>query len=138
MAAMAARSQNGRMTAALAVQHLQTRRPVPSRPPSTLRDVACWTSFAVAAVLFVLDAMTTIQVLAIQPLAMEQNPMARWTLDAHPTAPFILKAAIVAECAAVAGIVRAMHEGWAAYLVSAMMAGSGVVGIASAVGALIG
>ena len=94
--------------------------------------------FAVAAVLFVVDAMTTIQVLAIQPLAMGQNPIARWTLDTHPAAPFILKAAIVAECAAVAGIVRAMHEGWAAYLVSAMVAGSGVVGIASAVGALIG
>jgi len=126
------------MTAALAVQDPQTRRRIPSRPPGTLRDIACWTLFAIAAVLFVVDAMTTIQVLAIQPFAMEQNPIARWTLDAHPMAPFILKAAIVAECAVVVAIARAMDEGWAAYLVSAMMAATGVAGIASAVGALIG
>ena len=31
-----------------------------------------------------------------------------------------------------------MDEGWAAYLLSAMMAATGVAGIASAVGALIG
>jgi len=138
MCAMGAWSHHGGMTAALAIQDPQARRPIPSRPPGTLRDVACWTLFAVAAVLFVVDAMTTIQVLAIQPLAMERNPIARWTLDAHPVAPFILKAAIVTECAVVVGIARAMHEGWAAYLVSAMMATTGLVGIASAVGALIG
>lgn len=138
MCAVGARSHHGRMTAAFAVQHPPTRRPIPSRPPGTLRDAACWTLFAVAAVLFVADAMTTIQVLAIQPFAMEQNPIARWTLHAHPAAPFILKAAIVAECAVIVGIARAMHEGWAAYVVSAMMAITGLVGIASAVAALIG
>ena len=91
--------------------------------------------FAAAVVLFVVDAMTTIQVLAILPFAMEQNPIARWTLDAHPVAPFILKAAIVAECAVVVAIARAMDEGWAAYVVSGLMAATGSVGIASAVGA---
>ena len=138
MCQVAARSHHGRMAAAVAVQHPPTRRPIPSRPPSAFRDVACWTLFAAAAVLFVVDAMTTIQVLAIQPFAMEQNPIARWTLDAHPAAPFILKAAIVPECAVVAGIVRAMDEGWAAYVVTGMMAATGLAGIASAVGALIG
>lgn len=138
MCRIVVRSHHGRMTAAVAVEPSPTRRPIPSRPLITRRDAANWMVFAAAAVVFVVDAMATIQVLAIQPLALEQNPIARWTLDVHPAAPFILKAAIVAECAVVAGIARAMDEGWAAYVVSGLMAATGLLGIATAVGALIG
>lgn len=99
--------------------------------------LVCWIVFAVAAVLYVLDALTTIQVLAVQPLAVEQNPLARWSLGLNPVAPLILKAVIVAGCAVVVGVARAMKEGWAAYVVSAVMAATGVLGIASAVGALL-
>lgn len=123
------------MTAAFAVVDQPTRRPIPSRPPMSIGDVVCWAVFAAAAVLFVLDAMTTIQVLAVQPLALEQNPIARWTLEAHPVAPFLLKAAIIAECAVVVRIVRSMDEGWAAFVVSGLMAGTGLLGIATAVSA---
>lgn len=128
-----ARSHHRGMTAAFAVVDPPTRRPIPSRPPMLAGDVLCWAVFAAAAVLFVLDAMITIQVLALQPLALEQNLIARWTLEAHPFAPFLLKAAIIAECAVVIRIVRSMDEGWAAFVVSGLMAGTGLLGIATAV-----
>lgn len=123
------------MTAAFAVVEPPTRRPIPSRPPMALGDVVCWAVFAAAAVLLVLDAMTTIHVLSIQPFALEQNPIARWTLDAHPAAPFLLKAAIISECAVVVRIVRSMGEVWAAFVVSGLMAGTGLLGIATAIAA---
>lgn len=123
------------MAAAFAVDEPPTRRPIPARPPMGLRDVVCWAVFAAAAVLFVLDAITTIHVLSIQPFALEQNPIARWTLEAHPVAPFLLKAAIITECAVVVRIVRSMDEGWAAFVVSGLMAGTGLLGIATAIAA---
>ena len=129
------RSHHRGMTAAFAVVDKPTRRPIPSRPPMALSAVVCWAVFAAAAVIFVLDAMTTIHVLAVQPLALEQNPIARWTLDAHPFAPFLLKAAIIAECAVVVRIVRSLDEGWAAFVVSGLMAATGLLGIATAVAA---
>ncbi len=50
--------------------------------------MACWTVFAAAAIVFLVDAMATIQVVAMQPFAIEQNPIARWTLGVHPAAPW--------------------------------------------------
>ncbi|MEX1172159.1 MAG: DUF5658 family protein [Chloroflexota bacterium] len=114
------------------------RRPIPSRPPFVVADVACWAVFAVAAVIFALDAIVTIHVLAVQPLAFEQNPIARWTLGTHPAAPLLLKGAIVAECAIVIAIVRFQGERWAAWVVSAMVAATGLLGIATAANAVAG
>lgn len=120
-------------TTAVAVVDKPKRRPIPSRPPMAVAELASWVVFAAAGVIFVLDAMTTIHVLSVQPLALEQNPIARWTLEAHPVAPFLLKAAIIAECAVVARILRTMGEAWASYVVSGLMAGMGLFGIATAV-----
>lgn len=112
------------------------RRPIPSRPPLRLADVGVWAAFAVAAVVFVLDATTTIVVLGIRPDAVEQNPIARWTLTAHPVAPYLLKAAVIAECAVACAMARSMGERWAAWVMVALMAGIGIVGIGTAVVAL--
>lgn len=112
------------------------RRPIPSRPPLRLADVAMWAAFAVAAVIFVLDATTTIAVVGVRPDAVEQNPIARWTLTAHPAAPYLLKAAVIAECAVACAIARSMGERWAAWVMVALMAGIGAAGIATAVVAL--
>lgn len=112
------------------------RRPIPSRPPMRLADVAVWSAFAVAAVVFVLDATTTIVVLGLRPEAVELNPIARWTLDAHPVAPYLLKAAIVAECAVACALARSMGERWAAWVVVALMATIGTIGIGTAVATL--
>ena len=128
-----ARPHHRGMTAAFAVVDKPTRRSISPQPLIAVRDVVCWAVFAGAAVLFVLDAMTTIHVLSVQPLALEQNPIARWTLEAHPAAPYLLKAAIIAECAVVVRIVRSLDEGWAGYVVSGLMAGTGLLGIATAV-----
>lgn len=121
------------MTAAFAVIDKPTRRPIPSRPPMAAGDAVPWVVFTAAAVIFFLDAMTTIHVLAIQPFALEQNPIARWTLEAHAVAPFLLKAAIIAECAVVVRILRSMGEAWAGYAVSSLMAGTGLLGIVTAI-----
>lgn len=134
--------------------HLAARpvpnRPIPSRAPIGAAIVraatagvvaerfAAWALFAAAAVLFVLDAAVTIQVIAINPSIVEQNPIARWTLEAHVMAPYVLKTAIVAECAVVVAIVRSMDERWAGYLVGALMATVGVLGMLSAVSSLAG
>lgn len=100
-------------------------------PMRRWRAVAFWTCFAVAAVVFVLDATMTMHVAALHPMAVEQNPIARWTLEIHPLAPYMLKAGIVAVCAAVAGILRTMGErGWAVGVV-VMMAVVGLTGIAT-------
>lgn len=99
-------------------------------------DVAFWTLFAVAAVVFVMDATATIHVTALRPAVVEQNPIARWTLEAHPVAPYLLKAAIISECAVIAAAMRAMGERWAAVTVAATMATIGILGIATAVQAL--
>lgn len=107
-----------------------------ARPRDPSRSVAFWAAFAVAAAVFVVDAMVTIAVVAVQPGAVEQNPIARWALEVHPSAPYVLKAAIVAECAAVAAALRAMGEGWAAAGVVAMMTLAGALGIATAIGVL--
>jgi len=123
------------MTAALTARKAQIWRTTAWRSPISVLDLVCWTIFASAAVVFVLDAMTTIHVLSVQPLALEQNPIARWTLDAHPIAPFVLKAAVVGECAVVVATVRSMGEGWAAYVVSGLMAATGLLGITSALAA---
>lgn len=123
-----------RMTAAFfALVDKPIRRPIPSRPPMAIAVVLPWVVFVAAAVIFVLDAMTTIHVLSVQPFALEQNPIARWTLQAHPVAPFLLKAAIIAECAVVVRVLRSMGEAWAGYVVSGLMAAAGVFGIATAV-----
>ena len=106
------------------------------RPRTPGRSAAFWAAFAVAAVVFVLDAVVTIAVVAELPVAVEQNPIARWTLGLHPVAPYVLKAAIVAECAVIAAVLRTMGEGWAAAAVVVMMAGAGGLGIATAVGVL--
>jgi hypothetical protein len=92
-----------------------------------------WSLFAVAAVIFVLDAIVTMVALPMVPGAVEQNPVARWFLDAHPYAPFVLKGAIVIECAVIAVAFRAMGERWAAYVVTGLMAAVGLMGIWSAV-----
>ncbi len=101
-----------------------------------LAPVAFWTMFAAAAVVFALDATTTIVVTAIQPLAVEQNPVARWMLDLHPLAPYVLKTAIVAQCAVTAAVMRARGERWAALSVGALMCMAGLIGIATGFQAL--
>ncbi len=119
------------------IQHVQPVR-LPVRPLATVApiDVAFWTIFAAAAVVFVMDATATIQVTALRPAVVEQNPIARWTLEAHPVAPYLLKAAIITECAFIAAAMRAMGERWAAFAVAAMMAAIGIMGIATAVQSL--
>ncbi len=119
------------------LQHVQPIR-APFRSLATVApvDVAFWTIFAAAAVVFVMDATATIHVTALRPAVVEQNPIARWTLEAHPVAPYLLKAAIITECAVIAAAMRAMGERWAAYTVAAMMATIGLLGIATAVQSL--
>lgn len=119
------------------LQHVQPVRPL-SRPLAMIApvDIAFWTLFAAAAIVFVLDATMTIHVTALRPAVVEQNPIARWTLEAHPVAPYLLKAAIIAECAIIAAAMRAMHERWAACAVAVMMATIGILGIATAVHSL--
>jgi hypothetical protein len=116
-------------------------RPLPGLSVRTAArpvDVACWGLFALAAVLFVLDATVTMEVLARQPLAVERNPVARWALDLHPVAPYVLKGAIVAELWIVVALVRGLGETWAAFVVSALMGAVGVYGIGTALVALAG
>jgi hypothetical protein len=137
------------MTAHLAARTVPNRA-IPSRAPIgaatgasatvgvAVERIVAWAFFAAAAVLFVLDAAVTIQVIAINPSIVEQNPIARWTLEAHVLAPYVLKSAIVAECAVVVAIVRSMDERWAGYVVGALMAVVGIVGISTAVSSLAG
>lgn len=113
------------------------RVPVPTFTTVSPADVAFWAVFAAAAVVFVMDATATIHVSALRPAVVEQNPIARWTLESHPVAPYLLKAAIVAECAVIAAIMRGLGERWAAVTVAAMMAVVGVLGIATAVQSLV-
>jgi hypothetical protein len=119
------------------IQHVQPVR-APFRSFATIApvDVAFWTIFAAAAIVFVMDATATIHVTALRPAVVEQNPIARWTLEMHPVAPYLLKAAIIAECAIIAVAMRAMGERWAAFAVAAMMAAIGLLGIATAVQSL--
>jgi hypothetical protein len=112
------------------------RSVVPPVRPRAMADIAVWVAFAIAAVMFVLDATTTIAVIGMRPDAVEQNPIARWTLSAHPVAPYLLKAAVIAECAVVCALARSMGERWAAWAVVGLMALTGVFGIASGVAAL--
>jgi hypothetical protein len=102
-----------------------------------LRTSAYWAVFAAAAVVFVLDATATIHVVMLRPVVLEQNPIARWTLDLHPVAPYVLKMAVIAQCAATAALLRSMHERAAALAVIGLMAIVGLIGIASAVQALL-
>lgn len=121
----------------MVIQHLQPVR-VPFRPLAIVApvDVAFWTVFAAAAIVFVLDATTTIHVTVLRPAVVEQNPIARWTLEAHPVAPYLLKVAIITECAIMAAAMRAMGERWAAFAVAALMAAIGFLGIATAIQSL--
>lgn len=119
------------------IQHVQpVRAPFRSLVMVAPVDVAFWTIFAAAAVVFVMDATATIHVTALRPAVVEQNPIALWTMEAHPVAPYLLKAAIVTECAVIAAAMRAMGERGAAYAVAAMMATIGLLGIATAVQSL--
>jgi hypothetical protein len=99
-------------------------------------DVAYWASFAVAAVVFALDATTTIHVIAVRPEAVEMNPIARWTLGSHALAPYLLKGLVLLVCATVAATLRALGERTAARAVIALMAAFGLVGIATSLGVL--
>jgi len=121
------------MTLSMATVRRSMDRPLPRRPPAHLERSIAWSLFAVAGVIFVLDAVVTMVVLTMVPGAVEQNPIARWVLEAHPYAPFVLKGAIVLECAIIAAALRAMDERWASYVVAGLMAGVGAVGIGSAV-----
>jgi hypothetical protein len=136
MAVDPAGGEHGGMTLGAAPARPLPRRPIPSRPPSRAADVALWTAFALAAVVFVLDATTTIAVIGLRPEAIEQNPIARWTLGAHPAAPYLLKAAVIAECAVASAMARSMGERWAGWLIVAMMASAGILGIAAAIATL--
>lgn len=119
------------------LQHVRsTHVPLPALRSVATMDIAFWSVFAAAAVVFVMDATATIHVTALRPAVVEQNPIARWTLEAHPIAPYVLKTAIVAECAIVAATLRAMGERWAAVVVIAMMVAIGLIGIATAVQSL--
>jgi hypothetical protein len=119
------------------IQHVQPfRAPFRSLAMVAPMDVAFWAVFAVAAVVFVMDATATIHVTALRPAVVEQNPIARWTLEAHPVAPYLLKAAIITECAVIAAAMRSMGERWAGFAVAAMMATIGLLGIATAVQSL--
>jgi len=102
-----------------------------------LRTSAYWAVFAAAAVVFVLDATATIHVAMLRPFVLEQNPIARWTLDLHPVAPYVLKAAVIAECAVTAVILRSMGERAAALAVVGLMAIVGLLGIATAIQTLL-
>jgi hypothetical protein len=119
----------------MTIAALAIRAPLPRvvRPTVRAEHLACWAFFVVAAVVFATDAATTIHVLAVQPLAVEANPIARWTLEAHPIAPFVLKAAIILECAVIAHAFRRHDERWAAWFIGLAMLGFGVFGIATAV-----
>jgi hypothetical protein len=119
------------------IQHVQpVRLPVRSLGTVARMDVVFWTIFAAAAIVFVMDATATIHVTALRPAVVEQNPIARWTLEAHPAAPYLLKAAIITECAVIAAAMRAMGERGAAFAVATMMAAIGLLGIATAVQSL--
>jgi hypothetical protein len=120
----------------VAARH-RSRPPDASARPHGLADVAVWTAFAIAAVVFVLDATTTIAVVGLRPDAVEQNPIARWTLGAHPIAPYLLKGAVIAECAVACALARSMGERWAAWAVVGLMGLAGVLGIGSGVAALL-
>lgn len=124
------------MTLGLATAPEHPRVSVRSQRPLAVADIAVWVAFAVAVVVFVLDATTTIAVIGLRPDAVEQNPIARWTLTAHPVAPYLLKAAVVAECAVACAVVRSMGERWAAWVVVGLMALAGILGIASGVATL--
>jgi hypothetical protein len=136
MAHAAASSHDRVMALSLSTARPLPRRPVRARPSIAAADVALWLAFAVAAAVFVLDATTTIAVVALRPDAVEQNPIARWTLTAHPIAPYLLKAAVIAECAVACALARSMGERWAAWVMVALMAGIGTVGIVTALRAL--
>ena len=108
-----------------------------ARAAPALRRSAYWVLFGAAAVVFVLDATATIHVAAMRPLVLEQNPIARWTLDLHPIAPYVLKAAVIGECAVTAAILRAMGERAASLAVIGLMVVVGLLGIGTAVQALL-
>ncbi|MBA2700218.1 MAG: hypothetical protein H0U58_00770 [Chloroflexi bacterium] len=110
--------------------------PTLARGSPSSEGIAAMALFALAVVVFLLDATATIQAMAIQPGLVEQNPLAGWTLSLHPAAPYGLKLAVAGGCAAVIVLLRTMNARWAGYLVTALMAAVGMSGIASAVSAL--
>jgi hypothetical protein len=109
---------------ALVVPHI-------AAPVHPVRSAAFWALFAAAAVIFVLDAVTTMHVAAMRPIVVEENPIARWTLELHPAAPYLLKAAVVATCGGVVAALRAMAERRWALAVVVAMAVVGLLGIAT-------
>jgi hypothetical protein len=137
MAVGAAATHDPDMTLGFAVARHLPRRSAAAARPHGLADVAVWTAFAITAVVFVLDATTTIAVIGLRPDVVEQNPIARWTLSAHPAAPYVLKGAVIAECAVACALARSMGERWVAWAVIALMTLTGVLGIASGVAALL-
>jgi flagellar motor component MotA len=103
-------------------------------PLHPVRSAAFWALFAAAAVIFVLDAVTTMHVAAMRPIAIEENPIARWSLELHPVGPYLLKAAVVATCTGVVIALRAMAERRWALAVVVAMAVVGLLGIATGFG----
>jgi flagellar motor component MotA len=70
----------------------------------------------------------------MRPIAIEENPIARWSLELDPAGPYLLKAAVVAACAGVVIALRAMAERRWALAVVVAMAVVGLLGIATGFG----
>ena len=92
-----------------------------------------WRLFAIAAVVYVLDALTTIWVLPHASGVREVNPIARLALSGGPALAVLLKTAVLAEVAGVAVVFRRLDAAWAGKLVFAAMAAVGSWGVTSAV-----
>lgn len=111
--------------------HAHVAVPHVAAPRHPIRSAAFWALFAAAAVIFALDAVTTMHVAAMRPFVVEENPIARWSLALHPAAPYVLKAVVVTTCAGVVIALRAMAERRWALAVIVAMAVVGLLGIAT-------
>lgn len=111
---------------------LHSARPVGSAPPrSAARPY--WRLFAIAATVYLLDALTTIWILPLAPGVREINPIARLAPIAGPALALLLKIAVLVEVAVVAVVLRRIDAARAGRLVFAATAAVGSWGVASAV-----
>ena len=97
---------------------------------------AFWGLFAVAGLVFVLDAVLSYVALDRVPLALEQNPIATGAMDAGLAASLGFKLLVLGQVAVTAHVLRRLDADWAARLLFAVVTVVGAWGVGTAVALL--
>lgn len=100
-------------------------------------DRPYWGLFAIAAAVFLLDAVTTLGVLPLVPDAHELNPIARHAIAAGPAIALLFKGAILLQVAGTAEVLRRLDAAWAGRFLFMATAAIGALGVGSALGVLL-